>query len=98
MRKVLFFAAVLETPAGVAGCGETRCPSLETGYPGTDTRVWNNTHSERQTDRSRGEDRQSPCLCDRKVLLIISTSFCISTKRDASLAEPDLNRLKLTRV
>lgn len=44
------FAAVLGTPAGVAGCGETRCPSLETGYPGTDTRVWNNTQSDRQTD------------------------------------------------
>lgn len=100
LRKVVsFFFALVKTPAGVAGCGETWCPSSEAGYPGTDTRVCNNTHSDSQADVSRGEHRQSPCLCARKVLLIIFTpSFCISTKRDASTAKPDLNRLNLTQV
>lgn len=71
-----------KTPAAEAGCGESCCPSLEAGCPGT------NTATGRETDRPRGEGRQTPCLCDRKVLLIMFTiiSFILSAfSRNATL-------------
>lgn len=82
------FSPSLKTPACVAGCGESWCPSLEAGYPRTDTRVCNNTHSDRQTDRQipgRGATATMPVRQKGTFnhVYFHFSSFCISTKRDA---------------
>lgn len=57
---LFFFFSFLKTPAGVAWC-----PSLEAGFPGTDARVCNNTHSDSQADPGERTDSHHACAPER---------------------------------
>lgn len=87
--KFLCFFLALETPAGVAGGGESWCPSLEAAYPGTDTRVCVN--AQRQADRKihgRGATATMP-VRQKGTFNHVGfhfSSFCISTKRNADVS------------